>query len=235
MNLGKLQVMVRDWEAWHAAVHAVAKSWTWLGDWTTRTKHTFSLMMLSQHYILLVFLSPQWSLLCLLRALLPKHLVLKFPMAHSSVLFPYLLHTHWVSRAILSQVSEVEPLSPRSNHLAQSKLKYLTVHFTFSLGCLISQMQHVHSGASDVCCCCSAVESCLTVCNPMDCSTPGLPAPHCLPEFAQVLVCWTSDAIQPSNPLPPSFPLAFNLSQHQGLVQSVSSLHQVGEVLELQL
>ena len=48
------------------------------------------------------FLSAQWSLFCLLRALLPKYLVLKFPMAHSSVLFPSLLHTHW-DRAILSR------------------------------------------------------------------------------------------------------------------------------------
>ena len=52
------------------------------------------------------------------------------------------------------------------------------------------------------------------------------PVPHHLPEFAQVHVHWVSDAIQPSHPLPPSSLFAFNLSQHQGLFQWVSSLHQ---------
>ena len=56
---------------------------------------------------------------------------------------------------------------------------------------------------------------CLTLCNPMDCSTPGFPVLHHLPELAQTHVHWVSDAIQPSHPLSSPFPLAFNLSQHQ--------------------
>ena len=68
----------------------------------------------------------------------------------------------------------------------------------------------------------------------MDCSTPGSPVPHHLPEFAQIYVCWVSDAIQPSHPLSSPSPPAFNLSQHQGLFQWVSSLHQMAKVLELQ-
>ena len=56
----------------------------------------------------------------------------------------------------------------------------------------------------------------LTVCDPMDCSTPGFPAHYHL-EFAQTHVDRDSDAIQPSHPLSSSSPLAFNLSQHQGL------------------
>ena len=56
----------------------------------------------------------------------------------------------------------------------------------------------------------------------MDCSTPGFPVPHHVPEFAQVHVHWISDAIQPSHPLLPSSLSAFNLSQHQGLFQWVS-------------
>ena len=66
-------------------------------------------------------------------------------------------------------------------------------------------------------CCCSVTQSCPTLCDPMDCSTPGLPVLHCLPEFAQIHVHWVGDAIQPSHPLLPLSPLALNLSQHQGL------------------
>ena len=69
----------------------------------------------------------------------------------------------------------------------------------------------------------------------MNCSTPGLPVHHQLPESTQTHVHWVGDAIQPSNPLSPSSPPALNLSQHQGLFQWVSSLHQVAKVLEFQL
>ena len=68
-----------------------------------------------------------------------------------------------------------------------------------------------------------------------DCSMPGLPVPRYLPEFAQVHVHWVSDIIQPSHPLLPSSSFLFNLSQHQGLFQWVSSSHQVAKVLGLQL
>ena len=62
----------------------------------------------------------------------------------------------------------------------------------------------------------------MTFCDPMDCSTPGFSVPHHLLEFAQIHVLWIRDAIQPSHPVSPSFPSAFNLSQHQGLFQWVS-------------
>ena len=52
-------------------------------------------------------------------------------------------------------------------------------------------------------CCCSASQSCLTLCDPMDCSTPGFPVLHQLPEFAQTHVHRVGDAIQPSHPLSP--------------------------------
>ena len=67
------------------------------------------------------------------------------------------------------------------------------------------------------------------LCNPMDCSMPGFPVLHYLPEFAQTYVYWVNDAIQPSQPLSPASPPAFNLPQHQGLFQWVSSLHQVAK------
>ena len=64
---------------------------------------------------------------------------------------------------------------------------------------------------------CSLTQLCPTLCDPMDCSTPGLPAPHHLLEFAQIHIHCIGDAIQPSHPLRPSSPSALNLSQHQRL------------------
>ena len=80
----------------------------------------------------------------------------------------------------------------------------------------------------------SVAQSCPTLCNPMNHSTPGLPVHHQLPEFTQTHVHQVSDAIQPSHPLAsPSLP-APNTSQHQGLFQWVSSSHEVAKVLEFQ-
>ena len=80
----------------------------------------------------------------------------------------------------------------------------------------------------------SVTQSCPTLCDPTDCSMPGLPVYHQLPEFTQTPVRWGHDAIQPSHPLSSPSP-AFNLSQHQGLFKWVSSLYQVVRVLEFQL
>ena len=73
-------------------------------------------------------------------------------------------------------------------------------------------------------------QSCPTICDPMNCSPPGLPVHHQLPEFTQTQVHRVSDAIQPSHPLASPSPPAFNLSQHQGLFQWVCSSHQVVQV-----
>ena len=78
-------------------------------------------------------------------------------------------------------------------------------------------------------------KSCPSVCDPMDCSMPGLPVPHHLPEFTQVHVHWIGDAIQPSHPLLSPSPFALSLSQHQGFFQWVGFSHQMAKVLELQL
>ena len=80
----------------------------------------------------------------------------------------------------------------------------------------------------------SVAQSCPTLCNPMNRSTPGLPVHQQLPEFTQTHVHWFGDAIQPSHSLSCPSPPAFNLSQHQGLFQWVSSLHQVGKWLAFQ-
>ena len=65
---------------------------------------------------------------------------------------------------------------------------------------------------------CSVAQSCLTLCNPMDCSTPGFPVHHQFPEFTQTHVHWVGDAIQPSHPLSSPSPPTFSLSQNQFLL-----------------
>ena len=81
----------------------------------------------------------------------------------------------------------------------------------------------------------SVTQSCPTLCDPVNRSTPGLPVHHQLPEFTQTHVHRVGDAIQPSHPLSSPSPPAFNLSHHQGLFRQVSSLHQVAKVLAFQL
>ena len=81
----------------------------------------------------------------------------------------------------------------------------------------------------------SVAQSCPTLCDPMNCSMPGLPVHHQLPEFTQTHVHRVGDAIQPSHPLSSPSPPASNPSQHQSLSQLVNSLHEVVKVLEFQL
>ena len=81
----------------------------------------------------------------------------------------------------------------------------------------------------------SIPQSCPTLCDPMNCSTPGLPVHHQLPEFTQTHIHLVRDAIQPSHPPLSPFPPAPNPSQHQSLFQWVNSSHEVAKVLEFQL
>ena len=74
----------------------------------------------------------------------------------------------------------------------------------------------------------SVAQSC-PYCDPMDSSMPGFPVHHQLPELIQTHVHRVSDVIQPSHPLSPSSPPAFNLFQQQSLFQWVSSSHQVAK------
>ena len=80
----------------------------------------------------------------------------------------------------------------------------------------------------------SVTQSCPTLCDSMNRSTPGLPVYHQLSEFTQTHVHWVGDAMQPSHPLSSPSP-TFNPFQHQGLFKWVSSSHQVAELLEFQL
>ena len=81
----------------------------------------------------------------------------------------------------------------------------------------------------------SVSQSCPTICDPMNHSTPVLPVHHHLPEFTQIHIHRVRDAIQPSHPLLSPSPPALNPSQHQSLFQLVNFSHEVAKVLELQL
>ena len=86
-----------------------------------------------------------------------------------------------------------------------------------------------------ICCGCSVAQSCLILCDPMDCSIPGFPGHHHLPKLAQTHVHWVGDAIQPSHPLSSPSPPALNLSQHQGCFQWVHSSYQVAKYWSISL
>ena len=81
----------------------------------------------------------------------------------------------------------------------------------------------------------SVAQSCLTLCDPMNRSPPGLPVDHHLLQFTQPHVHGVGDALQPSHPLSSPFPPAPNPSQHQSLFQWVNSSYEVAKVLEFQL
>ena len=92
------------------------------------------------------------------------------------------------------------------------------VKFARELG-ILNPISNTNRTELGMICCCSVAKSCLTLCDPMDCSTPGFPVLHYLLELAQTHVHRVGDAIQTSHPLSsPSLP-AFSLSQHQGLSQ----------------
>ena len=105
-------------------------------------------------------------------------------------------------------------------HSRENTQQWSLQRFNFS----ISEFACVH-------CYCSVAKLCLILCDPVDCSMPGFSVLYSLPEFAQTRVHWVGDAIQPSHPLlPPSLP-TFNISQLQGLFQSVGSLNHMAKAL----
>ena len=113
---------------------------------------------------------------------------------------------------------------PWSNTLSSHILFFPLRH----LKCSLAHLSAVKSKVSEIYPNCSVTKSCLILCNPTDCSTPGLP------EFVKVHVHWIGDASQTSPCLLLSSPFASNLSQHQSLFQWVGCSHQVAKVLELQ-
>ena len=104
-------------------------------------------------------------------------------------------------------------------------------HQFFSTQLSLQSISHPYSSVKFS----SVAQSCPTLCDPMNYSTPGLPVHHQLPEFTQTHVHRVGDAIQPSHPLSSPSPPAFNLSQHQGLFKWLNCSHEVAKVLEFQI
>ena len=164
------------------------------------------------------FLSAQWSLFCLLRALLPKYLVLKFPMAHSSVLFPSLLHTHW-DRAILSRFRswtfEFQIYIPRP-------IETWISNCPFHISTWMSDISNAACPQWNFWCLlllfgCWVMSDCL---QPHGLQQARPPCPSLSPGVCPSS-CLLNQWCYPT--ISSSFPVAFNLSQHQGLFQGVNS------------
>ena len=107
-----------------------------------------------------------------------------------------------------------------------SKIEGSRHHLIYAAGWNGNAHEHLASQFSSV------AQSCPTLC--MDCSMPGFPVHHQLPELTQTHVHCIGDSIQPSHPLSSPSPPTFSLPQHQGLFQGLSSSHQVAKVLEFQ-
>ena len=145
----------------------------------------------------------------------------------------YILFLRWYPWRLIFLFSP-----PLATPWGMQDLSSLTRDQTPSPAVKVRSPNHYTPGNSQdscCCCCCPVAKLCLTPCDPMNCTMPGFPHLHRLPEISQTLVHWVGDAIQPSHPLLSPSPLAFSLSQHHGLFQWVNSSHQVGKVLELQL
>ena len=122
-------------------------------------------------------------------------------------------------------------------YFAERVRESFTHDMTLSVGSLGKQgeRQYVVKGNGAVSLFSSVAQSCLTLCNPMNRSTPGLPVHHQLLESTQTHVHCVGDATQPSHPPSSPFPPGLNLSLHQGLFKWVISSHQLAKVLESQL
>ena len=160
---------------------------------------------------------PGWSLWSLSSIIQPPSLSLSLPHKTRVISFlpSTLLHTLILNLYVVP--------------VLHSLCHFFFPQLTCELGIIVPILQIQCSQFSSV------SQLCPTLCDSMDCSTPGLPVHLQLPEFTETHVHWVSDAIQPSRPLLSPSPPAFNLSQQQGLFKWVSSSHQVAKVLEFQL
>ena len=121
------------------------------------------------------------------------------------------------------------------NSMGWGLVNTMNTHPEMQMGLVMNGSDSALFSSQICCCCCSVAKLFPTPCNPMDHSMPGSAAVHCLPEFAQTLVHWIGDAIEPSHPLLPPSSLALNLSQNQDLFQWVGSSQQMAKILEHRL
>ena len=149
-----------------------------------------------------------------------------FPVLHCLLEFAE-IHVHWLGDhplvhwnfSVTIKEPKLEPRSIKRTERNKKRNGHLDANSTW-------QVLHVSHWKTElipdiyvyilICgCFCLVVQSCLTLCDPMDCSMPGFPVHHHLPKLAQTHVHWVGDAIQPSHPLLAPSPHALNLSQHQ--------------------
>ena len=149
----------------------------------------------------------------------------------------------WIKKSFLCQICSIHsPIHDFSvfNDLWHRNLNhvFIQIYLHFTLILCLSHMGRTSLTQNDLqknFQFSSVAQSCPTLCNPVNCRTPGLPVHHQLPEFTQTHVHWVGDAIQPSHLLSsPSLP-TLNLSQDPGLFKWVTPSHQVAKVLEFQL
>ena len=142
------------------------------------------------------------------------------------------IHVHLVDD-VIPPSHPLSSSSPPAFNLSQQGLNPKLLQCRQILYCL-SHQESPEKGISSVQFS-SVAQSCPTLCDPMNRSTPGLPVHHQLPEFTQTHVHQISDAIQTSHPLSSSSPPSPNPSQHRILFKRVNSSHEVAKGLEFQL
>ena len=146
-------------------------------------------------------------------------------------------HSHYITMSFLKGKGIVLLLQIKKlftdNYYCLWSTSWVLDLFIHHLWCMKHQQSSTFIARSDQIR--SVTQSCPTLCDPVNRSTPGLPVHHQRPEFTQTHVHRVSDAIQPSHPLSSPSPPAPNPFQHQSLFQWVNSLHQVAKVLEFQL